>query len=197
MIQKDHFNKIQKRIKQHKRSLLKKRLRPMAEKGRGYAISPLKVNFAKVYLLRLLTPLQGVQKSERLCRGLQGIALFLVFTKNSPRQKFSNRENFFQLAHFLPTKIFPFSTKKSRQKGLRPARPKACKVGQSILTDESADRDFSNRKKSLISRLLAFKPQKSVQLLNLTLWHFLHVRLFCFLYVFQKSYKFRYHFSYQ
>ena len=29
------------------------------------------------------------------------------------------------------------------------------KVGQSILTDESADRDFSNRKKSLIIRLLA------------------------------------------
>ncbi len=35
-------------------------------------------------------------------------------------------------------------------------------VGQSILTDESADRDFSNRKKSLIIRLPATASQKSV-----------------------------------
>lgn len=133
MIQKDHFNKIQKRIKQHKRSLLKKRLRPMAEKGRGYAISPLKVNFAKVYLLRLLTPLRGVQKSKRLCRGLQGIALFLVFTKNSPRQKFSNRENFFQLAHFCQQKFFRFQRKNSAKRSA-PSTPESVQ-SRSVDTD--------------------------------------------------------------
>lgn len=127
----------------------------MAERGGGNAIPPLKVNFAKVYLLRLLTPLRGVQKSKRLCRGLQGIALFLVFTKNSPVKNFRTAKIFSSLPHFLPTKIFPFSTKKFGKKGLRPARSIACPVGQSILTDESADRDFSNRKKSLISRLPA------------------------------------------
>lgn len=126
---------------------------------------------------------------------LQGGALFW-FSPKFTRQKFSNRENFFQLAPFLPTKFFHFSSEKIGKRSA-PCTLESVPVGQSILTDESADRDFSNRKKSLISRLLAFKPQKSVQLLNLTLWHFLHVRLFCFLYVFQKSYRFRYHFSYQ
>ena len=85
---------------------------------------------------------------------LQGIALFWFAPKFTPSKIFEPRK-FFPACPLLPTKIFPFSTKKSRQKGLRPARPKACKVGQSILTDESADRDFSNRKKSLIIRLLA------------------------------------------
>lgn len=83
------------------------------------------------------TPSGRAKRQKGHCMELQGGALFW-FSPKFTRQKFSNRENFFQLAPFLPTKIFPFSTKKSRQKGLRPARPKACKVGQSILTEESA-----------------------------------------------------------
>lgn len=90
---------------------------------------------------------------------LQGGALFWFSPKFTPSKIFEPRK-FFPACPLLPTKIFPFLTKKSRQKGLRPARPKACKVGQSILTDESADRDFSNRKKSLISRLPAPTSQK-------------------------------------
>ncbi|RKV71333.1 MAG: hypothetical protein D8H99_61295 [Streptococcus sp.] len=68
---------------------------------------------------------------------LQGRALFW-FSPKFTRQKFSEPQKFFPACPLLPTKIFPFSTKKSRQKGLCPARPKACKVGQSILTEESA-----------------------------------------------------------
>lgn len=169
----------------------------MAEEGRGQRHSAPKVAPVTGQPFKSFDNASRRTKRQKgHCMELQGGALFWFSPKFTPSKIFEPRK-FFPACPLLPTKIFPFSTKKSRQKGLRPARPKACKVGQSILTDESADRDFSNRKKSLISRLLAFKPQKSVQLLNLTLWHFLHVRLFCFLYVFQKSYKFRYHFSYQ
>lgn len=168
----------------------------MAERGGGNAIPPLKVNFAKVYLLRVLTTLRVVQNVKKAIAWSSRAEPSFGFYQNSPVKNFRTAKIFSSLPHFCQQNFFTFQAKKSA-KGLRPARSKACPVGQSILTDESADRDFSNRKKSLLSRLLAFKPQKSVQLLNLTLWHFLHVRLFCFLYVFQKSYRFRYHFSYQ
>lgn len=91
------------------------------------------------------------------CMELQGGALFW-FSPKFTRQKFSNRENFFPACPIFANKIFSLFKRKNRQKGLRPARPKACKVGQSILTDEPADKIFSNRKKIVISRLLAPKP---------------------------------------
>jgi len=86
--------------------------------------------------------------------GAPGRSPLLVFTKIHPSKIFAVRK-FFPACPIFANKNFSVFNEKIRQKGLRPARPKACKVGQSILTDESADRDFSNRKKSLISRLLA------------------------------------------
>lgn len=168
----------------------------MAEEGRGQRHSAPKVAPSRDNLLRVLPPLRGVQNIKKAIAWSSRAEPSFGFHQNSPVKNFRTAK-IFPACPIFANKNFSVFNEKIRQKGLRPARPKACKVGQSILTDESADRDFSNRKKSLISRLLAFKPQKSVQLLNLTLWHFLHVRLFCFLYVFQKSYKFRYHFSYQ
>ncbi|WP_237447450.1 hypothetical protein [Streptococcus mitis] len=77
---------------------------------------------------------------------LQGGALFW-FSPKFTRQKFSNRENFFQLAPFLPTKIFPFSTKKF---GKKVCALHARKRAQSILTDEPADKIFREpREKNL------------------------------------------------
>ena len=133
----------------------------MAEEGRGQRHSAPKVapvtgqpfkSFDKA------SPRTKRQKGH--CMELQGTALFWFAPKFTPSKIFGPRK-FFPACPLLPTKIFPFSTKKSRQKGLRPARPKACKVGQSILTDEPADKIFSNPKKIVISRLLAPKPQKS------------------------------------
>ena len=119
----------------------------MAEEGRGQRHSAPKVAPSRDNLLRVLTTLRVVQNVKKAIAWSSRAEPSFGFHQNSPRQKFSNRENFFQLAHFCQQKLFPFLTKKSRQKGLRPARPKACKVGQSIPTDEPADRDFSNRKK--------------------------------------------------
>lgn len=116
MIQKDHFNKIQKRIKQHKRSLFLKRLRPMAEKGRGYAISPLKVNFAKVYLLRLLTPLRGVQKSKRPLHGASGQSPLLVCTKIHPVKNFRTAKIFSSLPTFANKNFSVFNEKISAKR---------------------------------------------------------------------------------
>lgn len=90
---------------------------------------------------------------------LQGTALFWFSPKIHPSKIFEPRK-FFPACPIFANKNFSVFNEKIRQKGLRPARPKACKVGQSILTDESADRDFSNRKKSLISRLPAPTSQK-------------------------------------
>lgn len=142
MIQKDHFNKIQKRIKQHKRSLLKKRLRPMAEKGRGYAISPLKVNFAKVYLLRVLTTLRVVQNVKKAIAWSSRAEPSFGYHQNSPRQKFSNRKNFFQLAHFCQQKFFRFQ-RKNLGKRSAPSTPESV---QSRSVD--ADRRVRWQKKS-------------------------------------------------
>ena len=132
----------------------------MAEEGRGQRHSAPKVAPVTGQPFKSFDNAPRRAKRQKgHCMELQGIALFWFAPKFTPSKIFES-QNFFPACPLLPTKIFSFSTKKSRQKGLRPARPKACKVGQSILTDESADRDFSNRKKSLISRLLAFKPQK-------------------------------------
>ena len=70
---------------------------------------------------------------------------------------FSNGKKISQLVHlFCQQNFFTFQAKKSAKMDFAPApRNQVQKVGQSILTDESADRDFSNRKKSLIIRLLA------------------------------------------
>ena len=116
MIQKDHFNKIQKRIKQHKRSLLRKRLRPMAEKGRGYAISPLKVNFAKVYFLRVLTTLRVVQNVKKAIAWSGGAEPSFGFRQNSPVKNFRTAKIFSSLPHFCQQKFFRFQRKNSAKR---------------------------------------------------------------------------------
>lgn len=135
----------------------------MAEEGRGQRHSaPKGCPVAGQPFKSFDTPSGRAKRQKGHCMELQGTALFW-FSPKFTRQKFSNRENFFQLAPFLPN--FSVFNEKIRQKGLRPARPKACPVGQSILTDESADKDFSNRKKSLNIRLLAPtspKAQKTI-----------------------------------
>lgn len=133
MIQKDHFNKIQKRIKQHKRSLLKKRLRPMAEKGRGYAISPLKVNFAKVYLLRVLTTLRVVKTSKRPLHGAPGHSPLLVCTKIHPVKNFRIAKIFSSLPHFCQQNFFRFQRKKSAKRSA-PSTPESVQ-SRSVDTD--------------------------------------------------------------
>ena len=126
----------------------------MAEEGRGQRHSAPKVAPVTGQPFKSFdTPSGRTKRQKGHCMELQGRALFWFAPKFTPSKIFEPRK-FFPACPLLPTKIFPFSTKKSRQKGLRPARPKACKVGQSILTDEPADQTFSNRKKSLISRLL-------------------------------------------
>lgn len=141
----------------------------MAEEGRGQRHSAPKVAPVTGQPFKSFDNAPRRTKRQKgHCMELQGIALFWFAPKFTPSKIFEPRK-FFPACPLLPTKIFPFSTKKSRQKGLRPARPKACKVGWSIPTDEPADKIFSNRKKIVISRLPAPKPQKSVQLLNLTL----------------------------
>ena len=126
----------------------------MAEEGRGQRHSAPKVAPSWDNFLRVLTPLQGVQNVKKAIAWSSRAWPSFGLHQNSPRQKFSNRENFSSLPTFA-NKNFSVFNEKISAKGYAPARPKACKVGQSILTDESADRDFSNRKKSLISRLLA------------------------------------------
>ena len=127
----------------------------MAEEGRGQRHSAPKVAPVTGQSFKTFdTPSGRTKVKKALPRASGHSPLFGFHQKFTPSKIFAIRK-FFPACPLLPTKIFPFSTKKSRQKGLRPARPKACKVGQSILTDESADRDFSNRKKSLISRLPA------------------------------------------
>lgn len=169
----------------------------MAEEGRGQRHSAPKVAPVTGQPFKTFDTPSGRTKVKKALPRASGHSPLFGFHQKFTRQKFSNRENFFQLSPFLPTKFFHFSSKKIGKKVCAlHARKRAQSVSRywpmSLLT-----RFFRTAKKSLISRLLAFKPQKSVQLLNLTLWHFLHVRLFCFLYVFQKSYRFRYHFSYQ
>lgn len=121
----------------------------MAEKGRGYAISPLKVNFAKVYLLRVLTTLRVVQNVKKAIAWSSRAEPSFGFHQNSPVKNFRTAKIFFQLAPFLPTKIFPFSTKKSGKKVCAlHARKRAQSVGRyqpmSLLT-----RFFANRAKKI------------------------------------------------
>lgn len=134
MIQKDHFNKIQKRIKQHKRSLLKKRLRPMAEKGRGYAISPLKVNFAKVYLLRVLTTLRVVQNVKKAIAWSSRAEPSFGFHQNSPVKNFRTAKIFSSLPHFCQQNFFTFQAKKSAKRSA-PCTSKPGAESRSVDTD--------------------------------------------------------------
>lgn len=121
----------------------------MAEKGRGYAISPLKVNFAKVYLLRVLTTLRVVQNVKKAIAWSSRAEPSFGFHQNSPVKNFRTAKIFSSLPIFA-NKNFSVFNEKIRQKGLRPARSKACPVGQSILTDEPADKIFREpREKNL------------------------------------------------
>lgn len=88
----------------------------MAEKGRGYAISPLKVNFAKVYLLRLLTPLRGVQKSKRPLHGASGQSPLLVCTKIHPVKNFRTAKIFSSLPTFANKNFSVFNEKISAKR---------------------------------------------------------------------------------
>ena len=93
----------------------------MAEEGRGQRHSAPKVapvtgqNFFKSFD----TPSGRAKRQKGHCMELQGGALFWFSPKFTPSKIFEPRK-FFPAFPLLPTKIFPFLTKKSRQKGLRP-----------------------------------------------------------------------------
>lgn len=88
----------------------------MAEEGRGQRHSAPKVAPVTGQPFKSFDNAPRRTKRQKgHCMELQGGALFW-FSPKFTRQKFSNRENFFQLAPFLPTKIFPFSTKKFGKK---------------------------------------------------------------------------------
>ena len=116
----------------------------MAEEGRGQRHSAPKVAPVTGQPFKSFDNAPRRTKRQKgHCMELQGRALFWFSPKFTPSKIFEPQK-FFPACPLLPTKIFPFSTKKSRQKGLRPARPKACKVGQSILTEESAGKKILN-----------------------------------------------------
>lgn len=83
-------------------------------------------------------------------------------SKTGMTEIFSSRKKISQLVHLFGKKnFFVFQTKKSPKMDFAPApRNQVQKVGQSILTDESADMIFSSRKKIMISRLLARQKLK-------------------------------------
>lgn len=137
----------------------------MAEEGRGQRHSAPKVAPVTGQSFKSFDNAPRRTKRQKgHCMELQGIALFWFAPKFTPSKIFEPRK-FFPACPIFANKNFSVENGKIRQKGLRLARSKACPVGQSILTDESADRDFSNRKKSLIIRLLAPtspKAQKTI-----------------------------------
>ncbi len=136
----------------------------MAEEGRGQRHSAPKVPLSRDKLFKSFDNASRRTKRQKgHCMELQGTALFWFAPKFTPSKIFEPRK-FFPACPLLPTKIFPFLTKKSRQKGLRPARPKACKVGQSILTDESADKIFSNPKKNRDQQTASSQATKKLML---------------------------------
>ena len=143
-------------------SLLKKRLRPMAEEGRGQRHSAPKVAPVTGQPFKTFDTPSGRTKVKKALPRASGHSPLFGFHQKFTRQKFSNRENFFQLAPFLPTKFFHFSSEKIGKKVCAlHARKRAQSVGRyqpmSLLT-----KLFSNRKKKLIIRLLAPKPQKAI-----------------------------------
>lgn len=84
----------------------------MAEEGRGQRHSAPKVAPVTGQPFKSFDNASRRTKRQKgHCMELQGGALFW-FSPKFTRQKFSNRENFFQLAPFLPTKFFHFSSEK-------------------------------------------------------------------------------------
>jgi hypothetical protein len=78
----------------------------------------------------------------------------LVSPKIHPSKIFEPRK-FFPRSHFFANKNFSLFKQKISAKSFALSTPESVPVGQSILTDESADMIFSSRKKIMISRLLA------------------------------------------
>lgn len=83
----------------------------MAEEGRGQRHSAPKVAPSRDNLLRVLTTLRVVQNVKKAIAWSSRAEPSFGFHQNSPRQKFSNRKNFFQLAHFCQQKFFRFQRK--------------------------------------------------------------------------------------
>lgn len=121
----------------------------MAEEGRGNAIPPQKVALSQDNLLRVLTTLRVVQNVKKAIAWSSRAEPSFGFHQNSPVKNFRTAKIFSSLPHFCQQNFFTFQAKKSA-KGLRPARSKACPVGQYRLTDEPADKIFREpREKNL------------------------------------------------
>ena len=134
----------------------------MAEEGRGQRHSaPKGCPVAGQPFKSFDNAPRRTKRQKGPCMELQGIALFWFAPKFTPSKIFEPRK-FFPACPIFANKIFSVFNEKNRQKGLRPARSKACPVGWSIPTDEPADKIFSSRKKIVISRLPATASQKSV-----------------------------------
>ena len=83
----------------------------MAEEGRGQRHSAPKVAPVTGQPFKSFDNAPRRAKRQKgHCMELQGTALFW-FSPKFTRQKFSNRENFFQLAHFCQQKFFRFQRK--------------------------------------------------------------------------------------
>lgn len=131
MIQKDHFNKIQKRIKQHKRSLLKKATPP--DGGEGARLR----YFAPEGKLCKSLPFKSFDNAPRRtkrqkghCMELQGIALFWFAPKFTPSKIFEPRK-FFPACPIFANKIFSvFNEKIGKKVCALHARKRAQSVGR-------------------------------------------------------------------
>ena len=122
----------------------------MAEEGRGQRHSAPKVAPVTGQPFKSFDNAPRRTKRQKgHCMELQGIALFWFAPKFTPSKIFEPRK-FFPACPIFANKNFSVFNEKIRQKGLRPARSKACPVGQSILTDEPADKIFREpREKNL------------------------------------------------
>lgn len=116
MIQKDHFNKIQKKNQTTQEVAFKKATPPDGGEGARLRYFAPEGKLCKSLLFKSFDNASRRTKRQKgHCMELQGGALFW-FSPKFTRQKFSNRENFFQLAPFLPTKFFHFSSEKIGKK---------------------------------------------------------------------------------
>lgn len=88
----------------------------MAERGGGNAIPPLKVNFAKVYLLRVLTTLRVVQNVKKAIAWSSRAEPSFGFHQNSPVKNFRTAKIFSSLPHFCQQKFFRFQRKNSAKR---------------------------------------------------------------------------------
>lgn len=133
MIQKDHFNKIQKRIKQHKRSLLKKATPPDGGEGaRLRYFAPEGKLLQKFTFLTFDTP-SGRTKVKKALPRASGHSPLLVCTKIHPVKNFRTAKIFSSLPTFANKNFSVFNEKISAKRSA-PSTPESVQ-SRSVDTD--------------------------------------------------------------